>query len=344
MRREPAIEHQGDSFILLEDGVRTGPFAFADLIPLGRQGSSVRYGLAGLDGWRLGLDGPIPEEIATRLPADREYGRWIDRWGIKSAVLGFALVSAAAIWIALQLPQWVAPLVPYSWERKIGTAMVGDFGGRFCTTPKGTAALQALTRELDAQPEDLNVQVANVDIVNAVALPGGNIILFDGMVDAAQSPDELAGVLAHEMGHVRRRHVMQSLLRQLGLSVLLSGANGNVGGALNTVLALSYGREAEREADLYSVDAMRDADISPKDTAGFFARMARAEKQMGADNGNSILGYMSSHPLSAERRDTFLNSRVEGKAYRSALTPDQWKALKSMCRDDKSVKGDGSLF
>ena len=73
--------------------------------------------------------------------------------------------------------------------------MVGDFGGRFCDTPKGRAALAKLTKSLDGNPKELQVEVANIDMLNAVALPGGKVVLFQGLLDQAKSPDEVAGVL-----------------------------------------------------------------------------------------------------------------------------------------------------
>jgi Zn-dependent protease with chaperone function len=75
-----------------------------------------------------------------------------------------------------------------------------------------------------------------------VALPGGNVILFDGLVKQARSPDEVAGVLAHEIGHVREKHVMQALLRQMGLAVVLGGIDGNSGALVNNMLSMSYSR------------------------------------------------------------------------------------------------------
>ena len=176
------------------------------------------------------------------LPAARTYGGSIDRLGFGKAVIGFTLASAAAVAIVLLSPQWLAPLIPSTLDKKLGDALVGDFGGRFCSTPAGDAALKKLVASLDDQPKDLRVEVAKIDMINAVALPGGNVILFDGLLKQARSPDEVAGVLAHEIGHVREKHVMQALLRQMGLAVVLGGIDGNSGALVNNVLAMSYSR------------------------------------------------------------------------------------------------------
>ncbi|MDX7324874.1 M48 family metalloprotease, partial [Providencia rettgeri] len=80
-------------------------------------------------------------------------------------------------------------------------------------------ALKTLATRIDPDDPRLEVDVVKLPMVNAVTLPGGRIVVFDGLIRAAKSPDEVAGVVAHEIGHVRHRDVMEGLLRQFGLSV-----------------------------------------------------------------------------------------------------------------------------
>jgi beta-barrel assembly-enhancing protease len=339
VRRNVEIQSIANEFFLLETERRHGPFAFADLVYVGEKNGADVYGLDDIDGWRLGLTGSVPAELAARLPAKRRYGGWIDRFGIGPATIAFAGVSAAVVAVVLLSPQWLAPLIPASVEQSMGDALVGDFGGRFCHTEKGSAALDKLVRSLDANPENLQVEVAKIDMLNAVALPGGKVILFDGLVKQAKSADEVAGVLAHEIGHVRERHVMQSLLRQMGLAVVLGGLDGTGGSMLSGALSVSYTRGSEREADAYSMKALSGAAISPVATADFFDRLA---KLSGEAEGNKRLtamtGYISSHPLSAERKKAFEKSIVKGKGYKPALTPTEWTELKTMCAQDRTAK------
>ena len=174
-------------------------------------------------------------------------------------------------------------------------------------------------------------------MINAVALPGHKIILFDGLVKQANSADEVAGVLAHEMGHVREHHVMQALLRQMGLSLVLGGMDGNSSGILNNVLSMSYSRGKESEADTHSIAALKKAHISPIATADFFQRLSAMD---GSENqkANSVAGYMSSHPLSRERKKAFERSLIKGSDYKPALTPSEWEELKTMCAQDRKAK------
>lgn len=298
------------------------------------------YGHRDIPGWRIGFEEPPPAEFVAWLPRAHVYGRWIDAIGIGPALIAFTLASAAIVLVVLQLPQWLAPIVPMTWEKRLGDVMVGDLGGRFCETPASQAALAALKQRLDPGDQPLEIHIANFDMVNAVALPGGKVVIFRGLIDKADSPDELAGVLAHEIGHVRKRHVMQSLLRQFGLSIVLGGANGQAGQALNTLAALTYSRSAEAEADRYSIERMRAAQISPLPTAAFFARLGGDEKKLGKAS-KAALTYISSHPLSLQREAAFRASAAPGAQFTPALVPAQWHALREACRLDKSVtKGD----
>lgn len=357
-RRDVEIQVIGQSFFLLERERRHGPFDFADIRYSGEQGVSFVYRHDAIDGWRMGMAGAVPDELAGLLPARSIYGGWIDRLGLGKAAAGLAVVSAAVVAVVMLSPQWLAPLVPASVEKKLGDALVGDFGGRFCNTPSGSEALAKMAAALDPNIADLDIEVANIGMINAVALPGGKIVIFNGLLAGAKSADEVAGVLAHEIGHVRRRHVMQSMIRQMGLSVVMGGLDGNVGGTLNGLLSVGYTRAAESEADGYAIDALSGAGISPLATANFFDRLAALEslgkkkaasggKAANADKGQSaagnvdrLLGYISSHPPTQNRKARFAKNHVPDKAYRPSLTNAEWAALRSMCANDKDVKPD----
>ena len=338
VKRKVEVQIIGPQFYLLETERRNGPFAFADVEYVTQQGEADVYGLKDRDGWRLMLAGPVPSDLTALLPAQRRYGGWVDRLGLGKAAIAFTLTSAAAVAVVLLSPQWLAPLIPSSVDDRLGDALVGDFGGRFCHTPAGDAALKKLVASLDDNPDDLRVEVAKIDMLNAIALPGGNVILFDGLIKQARTPDEVAGVLAHEIGHVREKHVMQALLRQMGLAVVLGGIDGNSGALVNNVLAMSYSRNSEAEADAHSMKVLGNANISPVGTASFFDRLSQLDGSAGVKQDAAITGYLSSHPLSASRKAAFEKSIVKGKNYKPALTSAEWTELKTMCTQDRKAK------
>ncbi|HEX7871503.1 MAG TPA: M48 family metallopeptidase [Sphingobium sp.] len=324
-----------EGFVLVGDGVDAGPRRWSELVAMdGTRGRSV-YGLKGVSGWRLIFDGRPPEAFAVHLPLPARYGRWVDRFGLTRAAIGFTLIAAVVVAAILTAPTWIAPLVPRSVENRLGDAMVGDLGGRFCRTPPGRAALDRLAATLGAKEAGVrSVEVANIDMVNAVALPGGRIMIFRGLLKQAASADEVAGVLAHEIGHVRHRDTMAALIRQLGLSVILGGADGNIAGLLNGVLSLSYGRDAERAADGYAIERLSAASIAPDGTAAFFDRLGKGKQGESLERATS---WISSHPVSADRKAAFLKSRRPGATYRPALAAADWQALKEICAKDRDV-------
>ena len=304
---------------------------FAEKLP----GARI-YRLISQPDFRLSLPEKLPAGLERHLPASSEYGAWIDRFGLGKAAIAFGIASIAAVALFMTAPQWLGPMVPESWERQIGSAMIGDFGNRICSTPEGDAALGKLLDAVDPAETQVRAGIANIDMVNAVALPGGQVLLFDGLIQQAETPAELAGVLGHEVGHVRERHVMTALLRQFGLSVLLAGANSGIGDTAFGLASMGYSRDAEREADAFARRQMARSDVSPIGAADFFDRMA--EKHGDTEGENSLLGWIASHPSAGERARAYRSSAKEGADYPPVLSQSEFEALKSACADDPDVE------
>ena len=332
LRREALLETGDRTFTLVEPGRITGPFAFADLTAGASGGAPglglTRFGLRRVPGWRIEFPDGVPAAIAAHLPGTIRYGGVIDRWGLWRSSAVFAVVAVLAVILVLRTPALVARMVPASVEQRLGEVMIGDFGRRGCADPAGNAALDALVRRIDPYDPRLEVHVVKIPVVNAVTLPGGRIVIFDGLLAAAQSPDEVAGVIGHEIGHVRHHDVMESLLRQLGLSVLLGGMEGHVGGYTDALLATAYSRGAEANADGYAITLMNEAKVSPLPTAAFFDRLGGGK----AAKAERMFSYLASHPVSADRALRFKRAMAKDVAYAPALDAGQWQALKSVCR------------
>ncbi len=234
-----------------------------------------------------------------------------------------AAASGFAAFFAVGLPG-LAARVPWSVERRLGAVL--NARRRACEEPRGEAALAAVVARLYPRmpgDEALPVSVAVVPgrEVNAFAALGGSVYVYDGLVQQARSPEELAGVLAHELEHVRRRHVVQALASKLlttGLLRLLVSPRAAYGGAL---LELSFSREQERQADEGALLRLRAARV---DTAGFAAFFERAERQ------SSVPALLSDHPASASRAE--LARRYAGGPSDPLLSEEQWRALKAVCR------------
>jgi len=140
---------------------------------------------------------------------------------------------------------------------------------------------------------------------NAVALPGGTVILTDQLEALAENDDELAGVLAHELGHVEENHGLRQLYRSLGIAFMVSVIAGDGGQLFEDLVAqaalldtFSYSRRFEYEADEYSVELINQVGRNPQ---GFVDLIERVFKEAGVDGDGS--NWLSTHPGNDERRE-----------------------------------------
>lgn len=299
-----------------------------------RDGAQV-YGRRDIEGWRLGLVPPVDAELSALLPGVHRYGRWIDRVGLAPAVAALLLVSAAVLGVGYLLPGVVAPLIPASWEQRYGDAIVGDFGGKYCKGAGGQEALERLARRLSPDGPAFDMRVVDIKMVNAAALPGNHIVIFRELIAEADGPDEVAGILAHEIAHVRNRHVTEGMIRELGVGLVITALGGTTGGNADMLMGSRYSRAAEAEADRDAIAMLRRAGISPLATAKFFDRVGGGEKKLG--RLATAFSYLSTHPLSEGRRATFRASHDPGRRYTPALDADSWDAVFSICHNDPAI-------
>ena len=172
------------------------------------------------------------------------------------------------------------------------------------------------------------LRVVGASAANAYALPGGQVLLFSGMIDFAASPDELAGVLAHEIAHVAHRDPVRAVIRSAALGALAGTLDGDRGLAagLSTfgahLLGLSYSRAAEALADARAAEILARAGLAADGLAHLFARLAA---RAGADAA-AVPAYLSTHPpMSARARLT------ASPASSPALATADWQALRRDC-------------
>ncbi|KAF0230421.1 MAG: peptidase M48 [Beijerinckiaceae bacterium] len=298
--------------------------------------------------------------IASAEAFQREFGSMLASFGRGRA--GEAGAMRIALWCALAvaslaflffvglpvLARVAAPMVPWRWEAALGRSVepqVLEYFSKekdkpiaFCggEASAGTAALQAMVSRLSAGanlPAPVRVDVLDTPMTNAFALPGGRIFIFRPIIDKAMSPDEVAGVLAHEIGHVVHRDAMRGLIHNGALSLLIGAVLGDITGG-STIAILSkmmlgsaYSRETESEADRVSVDLMRRAGADPRAINDFFRRISPL--------GNAtptIFDALSSHPVTSERIAAVeaLAAAIP-KGGKPILEAQEWAALKAIC-------------
>jgi predicted Zn-dependent protease len=166
----------------------------------------------------------------------------------------------------------------------------------------------------------------DVDIFNAAALPGGQVVIFDGALRETKNPDALAGVLAHEIAHVRRRHVTQALIRELGIGALIRLFAGDIGANAQQLVSLSYTRANEYEADGDAIAAMASANIDPRPTAELFRQLDKGDGEEFA-----AVEFLDSHPASGGRAKRFAAAYRSGAKYTPVISAADYKAMRTAC-------------
>lgn len=326
--QEVKVSRFGDALLLSQESGWSDRVNAALLQRLDGGRSSLRLGRTDVAGWRLILPETAADELGTLLGHQERYGRWIDRIGLVPALVVSALVTASVVGVGYLAPHWLAPHVPMSWERNVGGAIVGDFGKLRCRDAAGQRALEALVDRVSpgaaGGPNAIKVAALDVPVFNAAALPGGYIVVFKPAITETD-PDALAGVLAHEVAHVQRRHVTEALIRELGIGALIRLFAGNVGANAEQIVSLSYTRANEAQADSDAIDMLKRAHISPQPTAQLFRRLSKEAPEFSAE-------FLNSHPLSSERAAKFATSFDPHARYQPALSRDQADALFDICR------------
>lgn len=279
----------------------------------------------------------------------------VDRTGLlqrrqRMRVIGWSVAATASLilvaWFGVPaIAARLTPLLPPAAERKLGDAVDMQVRGMLDTHKAGAsfdcgtapsetagrAALDKMLRRLEAAAAlalPLRANVVRREEANAVALPGGQVYVFRGLIAKADTADEVAGVIAHEIGHVAHRDGTKAVLQGAGLSFLFGMLLGDfVGGgavvfAAKTVLQTSYSREAEAQADAYGADLMNKAGGDAR------ALATMLEKTGGAtEPGMTIL---LDHP-ETKARVAAINKLAATRPSSSFLDAGEWAALKQIC-------------
>jgi len=251
----------------------------------------------------------VPPELMAHLERTAESVRRA-RQGRRTFLLvavGSVLALVLALWLGFDaLVRMAVARIPVEWEQAIGESARREFlaGQTVVTEGPAVAAVQEITKRLTDQIEEnpyrFKVTVVQSDIVNAFALPGGYVVVFTGLLKKAESPEEVAGVLGHELNHVLLRHGLERIVKTLGLVAVVAIFAGDQSGLIGLakrlgieLVTLKFGREQETEADLSGLRLLHRAKISPAGMIRFFERLSESDKLQ--------VEMLSTHPMSAVR-------------------------------------------
>src|SRR6478752_5847785 len=294
------------------------------------------------NGWKFPIR-PLPPKSTRALP-------WLTAPAHCSAASAWSIGATASLllvaWFGVPtIAERLTPLLPAAVERRLGSAVDiqvrgmldprhsgASFDcGKTATEVPGRAALEKIIRRLEvaaALPFALRAEVVRRDEANAIALPGGQVYVFRGLIDKAGNADEVAGVIAHEIGHVVHRDGTKAMLQGAGLSFLFGMLLGDfVGGgavviAAKTILQSSYTREAETAADAYGAGLMNKAGGDARALAVILDKIGGA-----TEPGMTIL---LDHP-ETKARVAAINRLATTQAPSAFLDPAEWSALKQIC-------------
>jgi Zn-dependent protease with chaperone function len=257
-------------------------------------------------------------------------------------IVGWSLAAAASIIavVVYAVPlaaDHLTPLVPEAMERRLGDAaelqLRTILGNKVCNGAAGQVAFAKLVDALRG-PAGLDAtvasQVLDTPIPNAFALPGGRFYLLSGLLAKARDPDEIAGVLAHELGHLKHRDNLREVIHNGGSSFLIGLLFGDITGAgamifaSRTVVSASYSRDAEHDADSFAIGVMHKLGRPTRPMGELMFRVTGKE----GDKRPSIL---ASHPLTEDRLERMRAEDLPPSGP-PLLSADEWDALKAICK------------
>lgn len=224
---------------------------------------------------------------------------------------GISALVAVLIGVVLLIYFFIIPwtgdlaarFFPQKYEEQLGALLYKSIIREYAIDSSKTALLNELVREVDFRtPYDLNIIVVDYDVKNAFAMPGGHIVVFSGIIDDMRGYPELAGLLAHEVSHVNKRHTLRALFRSLSsyifISVLLNDINGLTTVVLenaNSIKSLSFSRSLEQEADKEGLQILFHNNIDPNGMIDLFKNL------MQDGDIPEEMEFLSTHPVTEKR-------------------------------------------
>ncbi len=256
-------------------------------------------------------------------------------WFIKPQNMIISIVILAS---ALALLYFAVINIYHIVPTHVDTYLGNNFKGKILT-PDNTCANPEMERYLNDIMQEMvhdsmwnyQVYIMDIDIENAFALPGGTMLFTSELLKNVESPNEIYGIMAHEITHVQKRHSMQQLITYLGIGFVVTLMTGDglegfadpefIGTAMGGLMALGYSRDFEKEADDGAMNILVPMNITPTGIVSFFERI---EEKMPISE-SVYTKYISTHPMSKDRIEKFESHLNEDMEYRTFPKPLFWK-------------------
>ncbi len=228
-------------------------------------------------------------------------------------VLAFLLAAASLFIVGLvlayslllpRLSAMLASRIPVEWEAKLGEQLFEQTSAELKIDTARSALLDSFFKEMRVPTHyTIKLHYAYDDQINAFAMPGGNIVVYNGLVSNMTHYAQLAALIGHELAHVHMKHSLQSAFRSLSLYVLFSIFFGDLTGIAAVLtenasffIHLSFSREFEQEADEYAFNILKERRIDAGGLTSLFEVLKNSHAGVG-----DIPKFLSTHPLPKDR-------------------------------------------
>jgi len=292
----------------------------------------------------------ISPDFQTKFQTSASRSKWL-KTIVYLSVASIITIIVFYKWLLPSLAELIAQKIPISWEKSLGQNYKEYFVSQFgiCEEKELTDKIYQIKDQLVDTLHKTNYQysitILDHDMVNAFALPGGEIVVFKGLIEKSRRPEELAGVMAHEIQHIEQRHTTKNLIKDKSFEILISAISGDSGGtdyalkAAKTIGGLAYRRSEEASADSEGLKMLVNARIDPNGIIDFFETIKKQEIELPG-----IFKYLSTHPDTEDRIDK-LDNIIKGYSFKpQKLLPDvNWEETKMLCsktKDSNDVKID----
>ncbi len=271
--------------------------------------------------------------LVKRMHPKTSIHRWLNHnpaFPVVMGISGLLVIGLISFWFALpSINDKISNAIPIETEKKLGDQMIKAILEKEEVLDSISIKVNEYYQALDKKSKyDIRISVIKSDILNAFAVPGGNIVIYKGMLDKMKSHEALAALLGHESTHIEHRHSLRSLTRSLAFSAVIGIIFG--GHDLASVLAsnaskfsgLKYSRSLEEDADQGSIELMKEKKISLQ---GMIDLMTTLNE---ADSSGLDLEFMQIHPLTERRLEVARTAMMEQKnAEKSEKLEAAWEKI-----------------
>ena len=222
-------------------------------------------------------------------------------------------------------------------EEELGDLMKDGIWNEFpaVRSQRADSAIEVISKRLldavDSTPYRYQFRVIKSEDVNAFTIPGGNIYIFSGLLTMSDSPEEVAAVLAHEIAHAEKRHVVNKIIKEFSIAVvvgILAGGDPSVIiQIIQQVVGSSFDREQEEEADRYALELMEKAKIDPKHLGEFFTKLDERGLSF-----NKNLEFLATHPHNDSRIEKVRGYRTARDFHEEKIEMN-WESIKEAIKE-----------